>query len=136
MFCEEVFPQTYFYLNNFVLFAMCFRQILVFILTLLQSFHAVLIDNLGILPRPGKISVVTNSINFFITDCTLNLRIANGYENGAVNISRVVEVNSSLSQFDTKLLWLPHHVVNIRISIATFYVLSFAGIITYILLNK
>ena len=51
-----------------------------FILTLQQSFWAVLGDNLGFLSCPGKFYVVLNCLNFLITDCTVDLGIANRFE--------------------------------------------------------
>ena len=105
------------------LLAMFFKTTFGFILTLQHSFHAVLGDNFGFLPRPDKFSVGLNYLNFFIMDCTVDI-------SSVVNISWLVEVTKSLSQVSTKLLCLPHHVVNVKMT------LFFAKIIMNIWLNK
>ena len=62
------------------LLMMSFKKTLDFILTLSHSFRAVLGDNLVFLPRPGKYSSMSNCLNFFITDCTVDLRIVSRFE--------------------------------------------------------
>ena len=42
--------------------------------------RAVIGENLSFLPRSGKFSVMTNCLNFFITDYTVNLEIAHLFE--------------------------------------------------------
>ena len=74
----------------------------------------------GFLSCPGKFSVMSNCLNFFITDCTVDLVIANQFES-VVTIYKLLQVNNSLSQVNAKLLYLPHCVVNVRITKVTLY---------------